>query len=286
MSLVAFRHMLRSNNIGGSSDEVISGCPMPAQSRLVGTWGEVHAIKGSVSVGIAIDQAAMYGCDGWVVLVEDPDTAITYGSLWNNMVPKDQDMASGAFDLDTGSDNKPFFEPGEPTLEAILDAANVDKDSHFFKRRKLITYASMPRGFDTGATPDSYFPMDVFPINTIPRIGVQHYSCAMLGFASPAFDDVNQLDYSTPASEAEWIQLQYLEVVLEQAWMYMVGLVEVGAETPYEDAALMIEDFLEPTVSEETTGQFQALTYSVFTKATWGLVVPGRREFKSISSEF
>ncbi len=286
MSLVAFRHTLSQRDIGAGADEVLTGCPMPPESRLIGSWGEVHAIKTTVSAGMDIDKAAMYACDGWVVLVEDPDTSKTYGTVWNNMVPKDQDMASGAFDLDTSAGaNDNYFEPGEPSLEAILDAANVDKDAHFFKRRKLISYASMPRAFDSAASPDSYYPMDVFPINTIPRIGVSHYSVALLGFASPGMDDTNQLDYDTPDSEAKWIQLQYLEVVLEQAWMYMVGLVEVGAETPYEDAALFIEDFLEPTVSEESTGQFQAITYVIFTKATWGLVVPGRRQFKSVSAE-
>ena len=81
----------------------------------------------------------------------------------------------------------------------------------------------------------------------------------------------------TTYDDEKWLmQLKYMEVVLEQAWMWLVGLVETGAETPWEDAANMIGDFLEPNVNEETAGDFKAVTWQTFSKMTFEITVPGR----------
>lgn len=78
--------------------------------------------------------------------------------------------------------------------------------------------------------------------------------------------------------------MKYFEVVLEQAWMQLVQLVEAGAETPWEEAALLVEEVLEPTVIEESSAAFAAIAYNVYAKMTWDVTVPGRKEIKQISA--
>lgn len=65
--------------------------------------------------------------------------------------------------------------------------------------------------------------------------------------------------------------------------MQLMGLTEAGAETPWEEAALLVEEVLEPTVIEETAANFNNGAFDVYTAMTWDISVPGRRSFNTIS---
>lgn len=108
-------------------------------------------------------------------------------------------------------------------------------------------------------------------------------SQGLLVFSNPTLDDTTTLAAQSFTTEAKWMQMKYLEVVLEQAWMELMGLTEAGAETPWEEAALLVEEVLEPTVIEETAGAFTTNPFNVFCSMTWDITVPGRREFNTIS---
>lgn len=255
---------------------------IPSEGSLNNVWGDCHVVGND---DIAHNKAVLYGVTGYVVHEPDPDNAQSYDALWDVMVPKDTDVASGALDISSGSqDTAPEFEPGEPNIERMMDGSILDDDNMFFKRRKLITFASSPSGFDVGGTPDSYIPTDRFRIRSGKKIPVDLMSVALLGFSSPQMDDVTTTVWVTPASEAVWMQLKYIDMVLEQAFVHLIGLTEAGAETPWVDAATMLEDFLEPTVMEETSAIFDSQDYNVFTTLTFDISVPGVRKISSVSA--
>lgn len=270
-----FRHQLQHNSIPSNQDEVIGHAILPSDCQLNGVQGQVHC---QMAATVPFNRAVMYACDGWVIPVDDPDTVDVIDDIWDRFVEKDNPATS--FDLDTASaDTISFDEPGTPNSDRIAGLGELDQSKRFFRRRKLMTFQSIPRGF-IDATPDTYIPGDVFNVKVRRRMSVDEFSIAMFGFGSPAFTSVTTTHPSSP-TETQWLQLKYAEVVLEQAWMDIAGLTEAGAETPWEEATALIVDMLEPVILEDTAGAFNNDDWDVFSQFTWDLSVPGRRNFSA-----
>lgn len=281
MSMRLFRHGLIQRLILTGSDEIIGHSPLPSECTLNNVWGECHVIGAN---SIPFSDVMIYGVDGRVLFDNDADSVRTMDTLWDLELQKDQDVGPGIFDIDPGSsESAPMFEPGEPSIEALIDGSGQYMNKEFFKRRKMVSIISTPRGFEAG-TPDSWIPGDVYKVRSSKRISTEIMSHVLLAHSNPALDDMTTTVPSSFAAENQWIQMKYLEVVLEQAWMQLIGLTETGAETPWEDAANLVEEVLEPTVIEETAGAFESLSHIVFCKMTYDITVPGRREIKQISA--
>lgn len=278
--LLVTRHTLEQRAIGAGSDQVITHVQIPSECWMANLWAEVHAISsGSVSVL----HAQMFGVDGLVLPDVDPGTIDTIDDVWDQMVTKDDDFA-GELDIDGfDADTNPVFEPGEPNINNVIGLSVFDESNRFFKKRKMVTFASGPRGFEVG-TPDSYIPADVFKIRSSKSIQAVMPSYGMVGFSAPQQDDVTATLPSTLGTEAAWMHIKYLDLVLEQAFTELVGLTETGAETPWIDAANLLEDLLEPDVVEPTAGSFSSSAWTVFCMATWQMAVPGMREIDNISA--
>ncbi len=276
-----FRHTLVHRLVAAASDEVVGFCPIPSESRLNHVWGEVHLMA---TGGVDLQSVSMYGADGRVIPDDDPGDATLLDLEWDLNVSKDQDVSAGAFSMDPGSsESSPMFEPGEPSMEALMGLALQNKEE-FFKRRKMVSFMTIPRGFEVG-TPDLYIPGDVFKINAGRRIEADRMSHAVLVISNPALDDTTTTAPTTFSTEAKWMQLKYLEVVLEQSWMQLMGIGgEAGAETPWEEAALLVEEVLEPTVIEETANKFLSLSWNVYAMMTFDITVPGGRNFKTLTA--
>lgn len=279
MSFRLFRHTLEEHDVGIGTDDVIGGANLPSEGVLNNIWGEVHAI---VSTPLPLTNAVMYGCRGLMLQIDDVDTASTFSAIWDTQVPKDQAATQGGFDLSGVTDATPEFEPGEPDISKILDYQLFDDDAEWFRRHKLISFATSKGGF-LDATPDVYSPTDFFKVRSRKSMPVEIASIAALGFSAPALDATTTTLQGTPSSEAALISIKYMEVILEQAWMHLVGLVESGAETPYEEATTRLVDFLEPLVFEETAASFNPIVWVVYSAMTFDITVPGRRQFNQIS---
>ncbi len=288
MSLRIFRHTLTQRVANFSDTVVLTAVPLPSECVQNNFWGNIH-IVGLDALRPTVEQAFIYGTDGWITHIEDPDTSLAWEVIWNTMIPFDKDVSAGAFDLDTDTPHTgPGFEPGEPSIEALMDAANVDADNHWHKTRKMLTYASHPRGLDPAADPPTWQQSDWFTFRSGRRLGVELMSGSMLALTIPTMNDIGASGslINSPVGDAEWIQIKYMEVMLEQAWMHLSGLTESGAETPWEDAALLVEDIVEPSVREETTAAFTSLnSVNAYCVGTFDITVPGRREFSVLTGE-
>lgn len=275
-----FRHTLTQRVVNAGQDEVIGHAPIPSEGSLNNVWCECHVVA---TGAIDVKEVALYGIDGRVLPDDDPGDGQTLDGEWDLNISKDQDVSSGAFSMDPGSsESGPMFEPGEPSLENIMGLALQAKEE-FYKRRKMMSFMSIARGFETG-TPNTFLPGDVFKFHSGRKFEADRMSNAMLVFSNPSLDDVTTTAAISFDSEAKWMQMKYFEVVLEQSWFQLMGVTEVGAETPWEEAALLVEEILEPTVIEESVGSFQDSVFNVFCMMTWDISVPGRKAFNTISA--
>lgn len=276
--LRVFRKTL-AHQLCTAGDHVMGGAPIPSESSFNNLWGEMHVVG---NAAISVLKASMYGVDGYLVPVEDPDSNTSYNSIWDNLVPKDNDVITGLFSSNPeDADADPAFEPGEPNLDALMGHQAMGADPQFYKRRKLLSFANTPSGFEAGS-PDTYIPRDIFKIRSSRKMFADAHALAMVAISVPNMTDTSTSIWTTD-SEPQWMQRKYLEMVLEQAWIDLVGLSETGAESPWTDASLLLEEFLEPDILEETADAFTVSAFNVWCYCTWDISVPGRLQVKSLS---
>lgn len=280
MRLFGRRHSQRL--VPAGTDEVLVSFPLPAGGVLNNIHLETHVIGPET---VEFLQAVMYGLSGFVVPVLDPDDQIVVNTLWDNLIPKDVDHAAGVFDIDTSAaDATPEFEMGEPDWTGVMDLAAMNP-VQIFRRRKMITVATSMANYATvSAAPDLWTPTDIIKSKIGRKVRVATPSMVMLGFSSPSLDETTTGETNTP-EEAQWTLLQYLEITLEQAFINLIGNIEAGAESPWEDASGFIAGLIEDDAFEETAGSFAPVSWVVFTGATFDISVPGRRNQNVISSE-
>lgn len=261
---------LTHSQVLAGTDRVMAAFPIP-ESGQVRRWSiSVHLI----AIDMQIIQSAMWGLSAWLVRVPDPDTLITVDALWDRMVPKDADFVSGGFDLDeTDLDVTPEMEIGQPASAVEIFGANLADVMKIKQKAGIVSFASTAHGFEPGA-PDKFTGTHVTGLSggRLPRVMGPTY--LLIGLSSP--DTVDTTSTVEPTlGESAWVRYQYLQWMLEQAFISLIGLVEAGAETPWEDAASLLQALLEPTVVEEVTAHFVPVTWNATMRGVATVSVPG-----------
>lgn len=267
-----------------TSDLIIGDAPIPQESSQNNCWGEIH-IVGRESDAKPTDEAMLWGSEGWVIQVPDPDTPLDLNTLWDRFVPKDAEMNAGTFDLDTtASVPAGFFDIGEVNMNALVGMSALPLDNKWWSSRRLISFANSPRGYVAG-TPDVYIPTDIVNVRSGKKIRAAVPSYSLIAAGMPSMGDVDT-SRNTPADEIQWMYLQYAEMALEQAFIQIMGNIEVGAETPWDIAALALQEFVEPEYQEPaTTSQIDNTDCHCFSQMTFDITVPGKKEFSQISGD-
>ncbi len=109
---------------------------------------------------------------------------------------------------------------------------------------------------------------------------------SILAFAVgvPLLDDTTGSN-ETILSEAQWSQVKYMEHTLERALLHQLGVVEAGAETPWEEASALLRKHLNPDIHESAAGQFFTQgEYSVYGEASIVHRVTGRMGISNITT--
>ena len=270
---------LGHNQIITGTDRVVVGFPLPAGGRLNNIHLDIHL----ATYDVAVKKAVMYGITGFVVPLLDPDAVITYQDSWDTQIPKDVANAAGVFDLDTGAtDSTPEFEVGEPDWSGVFKVT-AGAPLEIFKRRKMMSFASSPVGHE-GAAVDTYNAVDLVQTTIKRNVTVDTPSLILFGLSSPSMD-VTGSDAVNSLLEKEWIQYQFLEDTLKDAWKHLVGLTETGAETPYVEAAALVAELIEAPIFEQTAGSFADVTWEAFAKATFDVTVPGTISIGTLTSD-
>lgn len=252
-----FARRMNEISVAAGSDQIVLGMSLPSGSVIHDINLEVHLHN---SVNLSIDNIAMYAIEGWILPVLDPDAGTAFSVLWDNLVPKDTDVE--VIDLDTaGADVTPFFEPGEVDFSQMLEVGLRPERIYARSQMLSIVNGSIFK-FQDNQTPFAvqWIAGDTVKIRIRKRFHVNQPSVLLFGVASPTMDDTT----ATPpvaAAEAEWGQLKYIGHVLERALLHLFGVVETGAETPWEEATALLKAHLEPDVFEETGGFFGGVTW-------------------------
>lgn len=282
MSTRVFRNTLYAENVANNADVVVADCPIPSECSQNNVWGECH-LWSTEAEPLDWEEAMMYGAEGWVLNVPDPDTTLTLNFLWDSQVPKDRDTSN--FDIDQiSATTSPFMDIGEINLENVMGLSVLQPDHQWFRRRKIMTWANN-RVFPVAGTPDNAPVQDVFKIRSTKKISSELMAWSLLAIGVPQMGEI-ETSRNTFSTEVPWMQTKYIDVILEQAWVEMVGLTEAGAETPWTEAAAHLEELLEPdAVMTDAAGSanFVGIDLHVACQATFELQVPGRREVGVIS---
>lgn len=278
MSTRVFRHTRYAHNVLSGADMVIADCPIPQGCSQLNVWGEVHCASIEAEA-LDWDEATSWGLEGWVIPVQDPDTALDLNTLFDQFVPKDTEMTPGSFELNPTTVAASFMDYGEVNIDQIMDMGNLDPQARWYSYSKMLSWANNRVNLVAGS-PDTFSVQDVHKIRSRKNMSADVMSWSVLAAGVPTGGDVDA-SRSTYASEALWAQTKYVDVVLEQAWMELLGLTETGAETPWTEAALAVQDLVEPEpvfVTGALTANWNPCDLHVWCQATFELRVPGRKE--------
>ena len=266
-------------NIGPGLDRVVAAYPLP----IGGTLNSVHLqmdLMAAAGEALSVSKMVIYGVSAYVVPVADPDANLSFDGAWDSLVPKDEQHGQ-ELDLDTvGSDTTAEFELGEIDLANLFDMVGL-APRQIFRRRKFLSVAQGT--FIGGTAVDTWFAADYFATQIKRPVRVSMPSYILVGVSSPDLTRTGAI--WTGPNEDEWAMLQYLDLFIEQMFMASLGLIEAGAETPYEEAETFISELLEDTVYEATADAFHPTTWTAFCKSTFDITVPGRPQLKVLSSE-
>lgn len=250
--------------VPAGADRALFGIALPSESRINDIKIKVNVNLTSGSI-FPVNQAVGYALEMWILPVQDPDGNLSYDSMMDRLVPKDTDVQ--AMDLDTATtDSTPFWEPGEADWSKMLRVGLMPEK--VYSRHKLLTYSnSNSKAFDT-ETPfgPGFVPNDTVDIRVRKNYYIQQPSVLVLGMASPSFDDTTSTAQGH-LTENEWGRVKYITEVLKMAQMDLFGLVETGAETPWEEATDLMQKHLQPDVFEETAAAFGNTSWTAFCEA-------------------
>ena len=76
--------------------------------------------------------------------------------------------------------------------------------------------------------------------------------------------------------EKEWLFTMYAEVFLYDMWKHLIGVTPSSSTDPYDDVSAWFARLMEDKMFEQQTGMIIPTTYTVLTKATWDMSVPGK----------
>ena len=274
-----FRKTTMERTIPNGQDEVVGHVAIPAGGKLNNVWGEVSIHGGAVSYNHSVS----YAFRGYLCELGDWDQANTVDALWDALVPKDVDISgvAGTEQLDMerrDTDIAPIGQIGKVQLESLLNIPGPAEK--VFTGDGIMTLAKSAGVHD--GTGLNYIPTTYIPVRIKKRYAVRSHSYLMFG--------VSKLDIPGQTStipvvidDHEWFMLMYLEYVLEQAWPQIVGLTELGAESPFSDLAAFLEELVEPEAVYETAGYNNSTALVAVAKFTYDISVPGRPKFNQIS---
>lgn len=280
LKLIAKRVFQMVSTIG--ADTVLFGITLPSDTVVQGVRGRI-SLQGETRHLHTF--SSTYAVEGYVLPLLDPDAGQGFENLWDTLVPKQTDVQ--AMDLDTAAaDTTPFYEPGEADWTALLDLGL--RPRRVFHRHRMLDFNS-PMSFrflDTETPFNTLFhACDAFNVNIRQRMRVKQPSALVFAVTSPNLDDTTATVESALA-EQELGQIKYLEHVLERALLGLFGVFEGGAETPWEEASLLLQRHLLPDVFEATATRMSVTIFNVYGEVTIEHMVVGRLGKQTVNLEY
>ncbi len=283
MSLRVMSHLASQALIAADTDEVILAWPVPQGAKINGCWLSLSLVN---ATAVSLLTATFYGVHGFILPIADPEAGTTVDVTWDAVVPKSELMgttaATDALDLDPSSaEGEMVLEPGELNLNRL--AGGLGEPENVFSRLEMLTWPKT-RALGHLDTTLKWVPTDYISTKVEKNYSVVQNSYLAFGVSSPTGDQTSA-DFFTPASSQEWLSLKYMLYTLERLYLWMTGLSEAGAETPFVEAARLVEGFLSK-VNEETAGTFFQGVFTVIAQGTMDITVPGEFEMGILTTGY
>ncbi len=265
---------------GSNNDTVLVAFDLPADSVLRTVSARINII--GVQTALERETSVMYALAAYLIEIDDPNAVVSYENLWDRFVPKYTDLDT--IDLDTGAaDTTPFWEPGEANFDEIFDIGNMPLK--LWMHRRMLTFADPGIGgmrFQPAETPfePQWIPADVANFRLNRSIRVRAPSVVILAIGNAGLDDTTTA--RPTLVESEWGQIQFVESTLERSLIHQLGVIEPGAETPWEESSQLLRKHLAPDIFEATAGAFLTEAYNCFVQMQFSHTVPGSMEFQSV----
>lgn len=257
-------------SITAGTDGVVSGMWIPANSRV-----RRSACKIEFEGATIIDslQGLMGGASAYFLPVTDPDSTGTMDNMWDTGVPKDS--GTNTMDLDTAAvDTTPEYEPGMLKWENIYDIGSEVKklwEEHF--QSNIRNSGTMHRD---PATP--FGAQYIGGATLLGRTGAfrtAHPGLLCYGASSPLTTTTSSTVQLAALAEEDWGRVQFVDHMMEQAMLAVIGLIAAAASEPYTEAAQLLRTYLAPNVLETTAGYWTPETWFVTGEAIYDIEVPG-----------
>lgn len=239
-----FRHEYTAGVGSSNADRPMAHLPLAPDMKLNNFRSDTSIISSSAS--ITFNTASAYAAIGSFLLDVDPDTAVAIQTMMDTQLEKAS--SSVAVDLDEGTaDTNPVYQPGEFDMEGLYHIGA--KPPRFYEREMLLTLAKaqgkgLNWALDTSA---NWIAMDHFVATSKRRFSADAHTMAVYFMSLPDWVTVSHSATAgnTP-SEQEWFFLQFLDDLIDKAFIDAIAATETGAESPYE----LINDFLAPHLEE------------------------------------
>ncbi len=273
-----YPHHIGESSVAAGADGVFAAVAIPGKSRLNHVWVDFSLISVNPQ---SVLSASLYGVTAYIVPVLDPDATVTPNAMWDLQIPKDDDVGSGVIDMDTSDTSDPTaeIEPGEPSLEEMFNVGS--RPERVFERTEIISFAKQSAGFETG-TPDTFIARDAWKAEISRAWNVDLPSVLMFGLSAPDTTGTGT-SFFLPDSATDWLQLRFMADTAKDAWKQAVGLTEAGAETPYEEAAVLMSSYLEQFL-EETAASWVGNEYRIFSDVRYDIDVEGELSIDAINA--
>ncbi len=262
-----------AQQVAAGADQIVAGMWLPARTVLKSVRGYC-VFEAAVERGL--NEIGMGALGGYILPVVDPDAASTMATIWDAQVPKDSTVET--LDLDAGTGvAAPFWEPGSQKWESIYDVGQQTLrifESHFLSGMGHNAIA-------VNRDPETSFDYEYIGGKTIgvdQSGGMRVHGPSLVAFAvgSPATTATSATAAIAAITEEQWGQLQFIDHVVERAMLHLLGLTELGAETPWEEATALLRQHVSPAVLEVAGGIFQTTTWNVIGEMEFVIEVEGR----------
>lgn len=276
--MLLYPRRLGMANVASAVDQAVVGFYLPPGSVLRKFWAYTEVMP---TTDVTVNVVFPYSVAAYLCPVIDPDDGSTIETIWDQTVPKDADLATDGFDLDTENvDTNVFAEWGEFELENLIGFNSAFDAEEKWRYDDILSYPKYPMGFTTG-TPDTYLPAARRTTQKQPMTRIDVPSMLILGLGVPDFAETTATAEPVPPEDSQW-SIKYASEMLRDAAKALVGLIEVGAESPYEDMMTRLEDYLQAPIFEETAGFFSnSNTLNVHAGLTGEVWVPGDMKTQS-----
>lgn len=265
------------------TDTVLFGVSLPSDSVIHDIKIKMEILSANAAQEVDSISVFPWAMEAWILPIDDPDATADFDDIWDTMVPKDTDVQTMDLDQETAVVSV-FYEPGEVDWKKVFDVG-IRPQMLMHRHGDLSINNTEGIVFIDSQTPfePKWQPGLNLRWRDPKRYRIKEPSVMLIGVGIPTYDD-QTTTVEAPLAENEWGRVKYMGDTVKMAMMDVLGLIETGAETPWEDATDLLQRHLEPDILEVTSGFYGSSTLTFHGELIVDHSVVGELGVSSIST--